>query len=109
MYKYKSCAKLNSFLNVTSVLDSGYHELKTHFQLIDLFDEIEFQETDKFLIDANVKLNPDDNSILAAINWFNKKFDLDQNFKVLLNKTIPIGGGLAVSYTHLTLPTKVEV
>lgn len=94
MYKYKSCAKLNSFLNVTSVLDSGYHELKTHFQLIDLFDEIEFQETDKFLIDSNVKLNPDDNSILAAINWFNKKFDLDQNFKVLLNKTIPIGGGL---------------
>ena len=58
MFKYKSCAKLNSFLNVTAKLKNGYHELNTHFQLIDLFDEIEFTENETFSLDSNTELSP---------------------------------------------------
>ncbi len=94
MYKYKSCAKLNSYLNITGRLKNGYHELNTHFQLIDLFDEIEFSENETFLLDSDSKLSQQNNSILDAINWFNNKFNLSQNFRVSLRKNIPIGGGL---------------
>lgn len=94
MFKYKSCAKLNSFLNVTAKLKNGYHELNTHFQLIDLFDEIEFTENETFSLDSNTELSQHDNSVLNAINWFNSKFNFNQNFRVSLKKNIPIGGGL---------------
>ena len=62
MYKYKSCAKLNSYLNITGRLKNGYHELNTHFQLIDLFDEIEFRENETFLLDSNIKLSQQNKS-----------------------------------------------
>ena len=94
MYKYKSCAKLNSYLNITGRLKNGYHELNTHFQLIDLFDEIEFSENETFVLDSNIELSQQNNSILDAINWFNNKFNFSQNFTVSLRKNIPIGGGL---------------
>ena len=41
----KSPAKINLFLKVVKKLPNGYHELDTAFQLIDLFDIIEFQNT----------------------------------------------------------------
>ena len=91
MFKYKSCAKLNSFLNVTAKLKNGYHELNTHFQLIDLFDEIEFTENETFSLDSNAELSQHDNSVLNAIDWFNSKFNFNQNFRVSLKKNIPIG------------------
>jgi len=94
MYKYKSCAKLNSYLNITGKLANGYHALSTHFQLIDLFDEIEFSKSKAFSLKSNTELSEQNNSISNAINWFNKKFNFEQNFKVCLKKNIPIGSGL---------------
>ncbi len=94
MFKYKSCAKLNSYLNITAKLKNGYHELSTHFQLLDLFDEIKFTENETFSFDSNIKLSHKNNSVLNAINWFNTKFNYNQNFRVSLKKNIPIGGGL---------------
>ena len=94
MFKYKSCAKLNSYLNITGKLANGYHALNTHFQLIDLFDEIEFSKSKTFSLKSNTELSEQNNSISNAINWFNKKFNFDQNFNVSLKKNIPIGGGL---------------
>ena len=94
MYKYNSCAKLNSYLNVTAKLDNGYHELSTHFQLIDLIDEIDFCENKDHAFFSNTELDPINNSIVKAINWFNKKFLKNDFFKVSLTKNIPIGAGL---------------
>ena len=39
MFRYKSCGKINSFLNVLRKLPNGYHQITTHYQLIDIFDE----------------------------------------------------------------------
>ena len=94
MYKYKSCAKLNSYLNITSKLSNGYHELSTHFQLIDLFDDIEFSKNTVLTFSSNTELDPKNNSIIKAIDWFNRKFNKRGVFKVSLNKNIPIGAGL---------------
>ena len=41
-FTYKSPAKINTFLNVLSKRNDGYHNIYTHFELIDIFDEINF-------------------------------------------------------------------
>ena len=53
MYKYKSCGKINSFLNVLSKLPNGYHQISTHFQLIDIFDVLEYEESAVDKIEIN--------------------------------------------------------
>ena len=94
MFKYRSCGKINSFLNVLSEMPNGYHKINTHYQLIDIFDDIEFTENDVDKIESNAKLDFESNSIKRAINWFNKKFNKDQGFRIKLTKNIPIGAGL---------------
>lgn len=94
MFKYRSCGKINSFLNVLSKMPNGYHQINTHFQLIDIFDDIQFEENDVDKIETNTELDFKSNSIKRAIDWFNKKFDKDQSFKIKLTKNIPIGAGL---------------
>jgi len=45
MIRVPSPAKLNLFLHITGRRDDGYHELQTIFQLIDLYDWINFEPT----------------------------------------------------------------
>ena len=53
MFRYKSCGKINSFLNVLRKLPNGYHQITTHYQLIDIFDEIEYEENPVDEIETN--------------------------------------------------------
>ena len=46
MIRVPSPAKLNLFLHITGRRENGYHELQSIFQLIDLFDWLEFKQTD---------------------------------------------------------------
>ena len=93
-YRYRSYAKINSYLNVMSKLDNGYHEILTHYQIIDLYDEVSFKESDFLQIDSNEKTIKDNNSITKAIKWFNEKYGINQQFEVKIKKSIPIGAGL---------------
>ena len=93
-YKYKSYAKINSYLNVMSKLDNGYHEILTHFQIIDLCDEVSFKESDRLTIDSNENAIKENNSITRTIKWFNKKYGVNQKFKINIKKSIPTGAGL---------------
>ena len=93
-YKYRSYAKINSYLNVMSKLDSGYHEILTHFQIIDLYDEVSFKESDNLLINSNEKTIKNNNSITKTIKWFNEKYGVNQKFETKIKKTIPVGAGL---------------
>ena len=38
-FTHKSPAKINTFLNVLSKRNDGYHNIYTHFELIDIFDD----------------------------------------------------------------------
>ena len=93
-YRYKSYAKINSYLNVMSKLNSGYHKINTHYQIIDLCDELEFEESNKIQVQSNEKAIKDNNSITNTIEWFNQKYDVNQEFKINIKKLIPIGAGL---------------
>ncbi len=47
MIRVPSPAKLNLFLHITGRRENGYHELQTIFQLIDLYDWMNFSLIDK--------------------------------------------------------------
>jgi len=46
MIRVPAPAKLNLFLHITGRRPDGYHELQSIFQLIDLCDWLEFEQTD---------------------------------------------------------------
>ena len=46
MIRVPSPAKLNLFLHITGRRENGYHELQTIFQLIDLYDWMNFKAID---------------------------------------------------------------
>ena len=83
----RSPAKINLHLEIIGKREDGYHELAMIMQNIDLSDYIEFENNQigEIKLNSNSKdlsLN-DDNLIIKAANHIK-----------------------AVSYTHLTLPTK---
>ena len=46
---FKSPAKINLYLKILKRLNDGYHNINTSFQLIDLFDELEFKKVKKVI------------------------------------------------------------
>ena len=92
-FEVNSYAKINSFLNVLRKRADGYHEIYTHFELLDLKDKLFFFESseNKVFCDG---IAPEENIILKSIKWFNNKFSKNQHFSLKIKKTIPMGAGL---------------
>ena len=91
----KSPAKINLDLTILNKLKNGYHEINTSFQLIDLFDEIEFESSkNNISLSSNLKeLNSDDNIITTVARKL-KNSNSKLGVKIKLKKLIPIGAGL---------------
>jgi ribosomal protein S3 len=91
-------AKLNLTLEVLSKKDDGMHEIKSHFQLIDLCDEmrIEKSEARQSLIRTNASINIENknNLVYEAIEVLSDHVKQDIFCNVTIKKNIPIGGGL---------------
>ena len=94
--KFLSPAKLNLNLRVISKRNDGYHNLETTFQLINLFDEISFEESDKsFGISCDgLDIEPENNLIFKSLNAITKHCNLDKGIQIHLKKIIPAGAGL---------------
>ena len=91
----KSPAKINLNLTILKKLKNGYHTISTSFQLIDLFDEIEFESSENNIsVSSNLEeLNSDDNIITTVARKL-KNSNSKLGVKVKLKKLIPIGAGL---------------
>ncbi len=91
-------AKLNLNLSVLSKRVDGMHEIKTHFQLINLFDELLIKKTSSKSISVKTNITaPIDgknnivfNAIIALSDHVGKEIFCDVEIK----KNIPLGGGL---------------
>ena len=94
--KFLSPAKLNLNLKVISKRNDGYHNLETTFQLINLFDEISFEESDKsFGISCDgLNIEPENNLIFKSLNAITNHCNLDKGIQIHLKKIIPAGAGL---------------
>ena len=88
---------MNLTLDITGILDNGYHEIDTIFQSISLYDEIEVennaQKTE--VICDKEKLNNEHNICFNAISLFLKEANINDNIKVKINKNIPLAAGMA--------------
>ena len=92
-------AKLNLNLFVTGINDKGLHLLKSHVCFLELSDQIyikynlkdEFYQTSKNNL---LLVNPKNNLLLKTIDAFRLYTNWTQNFKIILDKKIPIGAGL---------------
>lgn len=96
--KVKSFAKINLGLEVIRRRKDNYHEIRTLFQSIGLYDALEF----KTVVDGEIRVEGDDDSIpwnkdnliYKAALLLQKRFDLSQGVEVRVRKNIPPGKGL---------------
>ena len=92
-------AKLNLNLFITGKSSNGLHLLKSHICFLELTDQIFIRNSlqDVFYQASKNKsllINPDNNLILNTIDAFRNYTCWKQNFKVILDKKIPLGAGL---------------
>ena len=93
----KARAKINLTLEILNKREDNYHNLKSVFQKINLYDEIYIYKIDSndFILDTNINgLDVKDNIIYKAYVKLKEKFNIS-GVKVVLNKRIPMQAGLA--------------
>jgi len=94
---YRSFAKLNLHLEVLGRRADGYHELRTVFQSVSLYDEIEVSLTigDEVTLEVEGIATPvgPDNLVFRAATRFLDRWG-GGGVALRLHKRIPVGGGL---------------
>ena len=97
IYK-KARAKVNLTLNVLEKRKDNYHNIKSVFQKISLYDEMyvsKTEEHDDIKIDINVTdLDGENNIIYKAYQVLKDRFKIIHGVDVVLKKNIPVQAGL---------------
>ena len=97
IYK-KSPAKINLFLKILNTRADGFHDLNSLMILINIFDEILVEKSDKFSLEisgefANL-VDINHNLLITILSYFQQHFAISSNLKIKLVKNIPVGAGL---------------
>jgi 4-diphosphocytidyl-2-C-methyl-D-erythritol kinase len=126
-FQYESPAKVNLALDILRKDENGYHQLKSVFQEIPFFDEIEI-ETTPIKTDQSNKaptcevtfsgedlhlIDKKNNTVTKTFEEFEKVFPIKNSYKIRINKMIPIaagfGGGSGNAGTFLNALYDLEV
>lgn len=95
-----SPSKVNLFLRIMRRREDGYHDLASLFHVIDLGDDMGFEElagtAAADALTCNMEGVPTDESnlVIKALNLFRRKTGRTQRFRVSLHKRVPHGAGL---------------
>ena len=93
----KSYAKINLSLQVLGKLEDNYHQIRTVFSEIDLFDVLNFTLTKKNeikVLSNIVSLKQEDNLIYKIAVFIKEKYRVENGVIINLKKNIPIAAGL---------------
>lgn len=94
----KTPAKINLGLAILRKLPNEYHEVKTIYSQISLFDVLQIKEIDedKIEIDCRDSNIPTDkrNLVYQAADLIKKQIGVKKGVKIFIKKQIPIGSGL---------------
>ncbi|MCL2389377.1 MAG: 4-(cytidine 5'-diphospho)-2-C-methyl-D-erythritol kinase, partial [Elusimicrobia bacterium] len=96
-FTVKANAKVNLFLEIINKRPDGYHNLKSVFHAINLFDELTFElsGTDIKLKCSDASLQTDEtNLVYKAALAMKNAFNIKEGVNILLKKNIPMGAGL---------------
>lgn len=96
MIRVPSPAKLNLFLHITGRRADGYHELQTIFQLIDLYDWLEFEPTasGNICVAGLNAVQLEHNLIYKAALLLKAHAQTSSGINIRIEKNIPMGAGL---------------
>ena len=100
MIKLKAYAKINIYLKVLGTRTDGYHDLESLMVPIDLYDELEFIDSDKDIIESNVDI--ENNIMYKAIKYMKETYKINRCVKIKLNKNIPLSSGLGGGSSDLS-------
>ncbi|MCL5773506.1 MAG: 4-(cytidine 5'-diphospho)-2-C-methyl-D-erythritol kinase [Firmicutes bacterium] len=90
-------AKINPVLQIGRLLPSGYHEVETILQSVELSDNLTFQLKDKgveFLCSSSEVPRGPENLVYKAANLLLEESKIKKGARILLDKNIPVGAGL---------------
>ena len=94
----RSYAKINWILEVFGLRDDGYHELRTVFQTVDLFDTLTISDsgTGKIEIESDNPELPTDaaNLVYRAVQMAAGRMGREPGVKIRIEKRIPVAAGL---------------
>lgn len=96
----KSFSKINLSLSVNNKLSNGLHNIQSYFCLINLIDQIKIKENKKkkdiikFRGKFTKYINNKKNSISDVLKVLREQNILTNNYTVIINKKIPVFGGL---------------
>jgi len=93
----KCPAKINLDLQILDKREDGYHNIKSHFQLIDIYDHLKFKSNK----DGNIivksqeaYLHDKNNTIYVAAEKLQSLKNVNKGIQVEVKKNIPTGSGL---------------
>ncbi len=92
-----SYAKINLFLKIGRKLGSGYHNLQSVMQRIELSDNLEIEplSEDKIVIQStNLEIANESNLAYKAALLLKKKYKVKQGARIFIGKNIPLEAGL---------------
>ncbi len=92
-----SYAKINFFLKIGRKLGSGYHNIQSVIQRIELSDTISIEplSEDKIIVECtNKELENENNLAYKTALLLKKKFSISQGVKISMEKNIPLQSGL---------------
>lgn len=87
----KAYAKINLSLDVLYKRADNFHDIESVMQQIGLYDELEFEESDKLEVKSQFK----DDIVKKAALKLKELFDIKKGIKIIIKKNIPVGAGLA--------------
>ena len=89
-------AKINLSLKVLGRRGDGFHELRTVFQTVGLYDSLQFEFTPRARtgIELEDPLRIEDNLVERAARLFFSEYRVRGRLRVRLTKRVPMGGGL---------------
>ena len=89
----KAPAKLNLHLQVIAKRNDGFHDLRTLFTFINLYDQLTFEEIEEEI--QLKELEPiSDNLVIKAADLLRKRTNCNKGVKISLRKQIPLQKGL---------------
>lgn len=92
----KAPAKINLFLDITGKLPTGYHEIESVMQAIDLFDYVKVSKSDEITVScSDSTLDGEANIAYKAAKLFLEKSKILSGAKIEIDKRIPKQAGMA--------------
>lgn len=95
----KAYGKINLSLDILGRRENGYHDISTIMQSVELHDIVSVEKNDSGTISVRTNNSevPDGNDNIAykACKLMISKFNIDCGFDILIDKHIPVAGGMA--------------